>query len=93
MPPVLSHSCVGMQEPQNIDKEFLRLWFRDNCDPYNDAELPAAPEELVRELSARYVHLYETITGERFQIADAAGQSVHERMEASLRAAGVQVDS
>lgn len=25
------------QEPQNIDKEFLRLWFRANCDPYNDA--------------------------------------------------------
>lgn len=24
------------QEPQNIDKEFLRLWFRDNCDPYAD---------------------------------------------------------
>ena len=23
-------------EPQNIDKEFLRLWFRDHCDPYND---------------------------------------------------------
>ena len=22
-------------EPQNIDKEFLRLWFVDNCDPYN----------------------------------------------------------
>jgi len=28
------------QEPQNIDKEFLRLWFVDNCDPYNDKELP-----------------------------------------------------
>ena len=27
------------QEPQNIDKEFLRLWFVDNCDPYNDKEL------------------------------------------------------
>ena len=24
------------QEPQNIDKEFLRLWFRDHCDPYQD---------------------------------------------------------
>ena len=29
---------AGLQggEPQNIDKEFLRLWFRANCDPYND---------------------------------------------------------
>lgn len=24
------------QEPQNIDKEFLRLWFRACCDPYKD---------------------------------------------------------
>jgi phosphoribosylaminoimidazole-succinocarboxamide synthase len=28
--------CLQGQEPQNIDKEFLRLWFRANCDPYND---------------------------------------------------------
>jgi hypothetical protein len=24
------------QEPENIDKEFLRLWFRERCDPYKD---------------------------------------------------------
>ncbi len=51
------------KEPQNIDKEFLRLWFVDNCDPYNDKILPDAPEELVLELSSRYIYLYETITG------------------------------
>jgi len=51
------------KEPQNIDKEFLRLWFVDNCDPYNDKTLPDAPEELVLELSSRYIYLYETITG------------------------------
>jgi phosphoribosylaminoimidazole-succinocarboxamide synthase len=60
------------QEPQNIDKEFLRLWFRANCDPYNDAVLPAAPAELVEELSRRYVLLYETITGEAFVPAPPA---------------------
>ena len=55
------------KEPQNIDKEFLRLWFFDNCDPYNDDTLPSAPEELVVELSQRYIFLYETITGNRFK--------------------------
>ena len=48
-------------EPQNIDKEFLRLWFVDNCDPYNDEELPNAPEELVVELSKRYIYLLSLI--------------------------------
>ena len=56
------------REPENIDKEFLRLWFRDHCDPYKDAVLPAAPPELVSELSKRYIQLYETITGRRFAL-------------------------
>tara|TARA_B110000196_G_scaffold302259_1_gene297086 strand:- start:1588 stop:2562 length:975 start_codon:yes stop_codon:yes gene_type:complete len=55
------------EEPQNIDKEFLRLWFAKNCDPYNDKVLPEAPDELIIELSARYILLYELITGEKFQ--------------------------
>lgn len=55
------------KEPENIDKEFLRLWFKEHCDPYNDKELPQAPEELVVELSRRYIQLYEMITGKQFQ--------------------------
>lgn len=54
------------QEPENIDKEFLRLWFRDHCDPYKDEVLPEAPKDLVVELSRRYVSLYEMITGKTF---------------------------
>ena len=50
-----------------IDKEFLRLWFKDNCDPYKDAVLPDAPAELVTEMTRRYVQMYEQITGEKFQ--------------------------
>ncbi len=53
-------------EPKNIDKEFLRLWFRDNCDPYKDEKLPEAPADLVAELSSRYITLFEMITGEEF---------------------------
>ena len=35
----------------NLYLEFLRLWFKDNCDPYKDKILPKAPENLVIELS------------------------------------------
>lgn len=55
------------QEPENIDKEFLRLWFKEHCDPYHDPELPPAPDELVVELAARYIRLYEMITGTAFE--------------------------
>ena len=72
------------QEPQNIDKEFLRLWFVDNCDPYNDETLPEAPEELVTELSSRYIYLYETITGGMFPFPDT-GKPVSERINENLK--------
>lgn len=72
------------QEPQNIDKEFLRLWFREHCDPYNDKTLPEAPKELVVELSRRYIYLYEKITGQQF-VAPTAGQPINDRIVANLR--------
>jgi len=54
------------EEPEYFDKEFLRLWFKEHCDPYKDAVLPPAPEELIAELSRRYIEIYETITGTKF---------------------------
>lgn len=53
-------------EPDNIDKEFLRLWFAEHCDPYHDEVLPQAPDNLILTLASRYVHLYEKITGKSF---------------------------
>jgi phosphoribosylaminoimidazole-succinocarboxamide synthase len=54
------------QEPEMIDKEFFRLWFRERCDPYKDKVLPEAPDDLIAELAARYIQLFEKITGEIF---------------------------
>jgi phosphoribosylaminoimidazole-succinocarboxamide synthase len=71
------------REPENVDKEFLRLWFRENCDPYKDEKLPKAPDELVIELAARYIHLYETITGQTFQCPQL-GKGIMERIRDSL---------
>lgn len=64
------------EEPENIDKEFLRLWFRDNCDPYDKSkDLPDAPSDLVDELSRRYIMLYELITGQGFDFSASKGPS------------------
>jgi phosphoribosylaminoimidazole-succinocarboxamide synthase len=71
-------------EPENIDKEFLRLWFVDNCDPYNDDQLPSAPEGLVVELSNRYIYLYETITGETFPLP-VEGEPIKNRIINNLK--------
>jgi phosphoribosylaminoimidazole-succinocarboxamide synthase len=55
------------QEPQNFDKEFLRLWFKEHSNPYEDKVLPPAPEDMVVELSSRYIQIYEQITGQKFE--------------------------
>ena len=54
------------EEPENIDKEFLRKWFVSQCDPYKAEVLPDAPAELVNELSRRYIMIYELLTGNDF---------------------------
>ena len=71
------------KEPENIDKEFLRLWFRDNCDPYKDEKLPEAPKDLVVELSRRYINLYETITGREFEFREGAERDIAEAIQKS----------
>ena len=71
------------QEPDNVDREFLRLWFVENCNPYEDDVLPPAPDELVVELSRRHIYLYERITGRSFEFPDA-DQSVGARLERNL---------
>lgn len=70
------------EEPQYFDKEFLRLWFKEHSDPYNDATLPEAPQELVEELSARYIRMYEQITGEAFK---PGAEPITPRIEKNLR--------
>jgi len=71
------------QEPENIDKEFLRLWFKENCDPYKDEILPQAPKELIVELSKRYIQLYEMITNEKFDFS-ATDESIYDRVKNNI---------
>ena len=83
-----SRSLNGGQEPDNIDKEFLRLWFKEHSDPYHDEKLPEAPRELVVELSSRYIRLFEMITGTKFK---AGEEDLAGRIEANLKKGGYLV--
>ena len=68
-------------EPENIDKEFLRLWFAKNCDPYKDETLPEAPKDLVVELSRRYISLFEMITWKEFEFNDGAESKIADAIQ------------
>ena len=69
-------------EPENFDKEFLRLWFKENSDPYRDEKMPDAPADMVAELSRRYIQICEQITGEPF-VHDFS-QPIMERIKNNL---------
>jgi fusion protein PurCD len=70
-------------DPECLDKEFLRLWYIDNCDPYNDKVLPDAPQELITELSAKYIELYELLTQSKFEFPDTS-IDILDRIKAKL---------
>lgn len=70
------------EEPEYFDKEFLRLWFKEHCDPYKDTVLPPAPQELVEEMSRRYIRMYEQITGNTFI---AGEEPITSRIERNLK--------
>lgn len=65
--PTYEQRVAERREPDMIDKEFFRLWFRERCDPYKDAMLPTPPPELIVDLASRYIQLYEAITGNIFE--------------------------
>jgi len=73
------------QEPESLDKEFLRLWIAERCDPYKDP-IPDIPEDTLMEFSARYIELYETVTGRAFE-KPAADMPVIDRVRQNLAAA------
>jgi phosphoribosylaminoimidazole-succinocarboxamide synthase len=71
------------EEPEYFDKEFLRLWFMDHCDPYNDATLPEAPADMVEELSRRYAAIFTQLSGETVSAGD---ENIEERIRRNLAA-------
>lgn len=70
------------QEPISLDKEFLRLWIRERCNPYTDP-LPTIPGETLIEFSNKYVSLFERVTGQTFE-RPPLDPPVRDRIRAAL---------
>jgi phosphoribosylaminoimidazole-succinocarboxamide synthase len=68
--------------PESFDKDYVRAWVADRCDPYHD-DIPDIPEELILGTAAVYIEAYETITGQSFQLPSETG-TVLDRVRANL---------
>jgi phosphoribosylaminoimidazole-succinocarboxamide synthase len=74
------------QEPDSLDKEFLRLWIASRCDPYRDP-IPEIPAETLVEFSDKYVALFERVTGAEFEKPDprvSVRARIHDAMAREL---------
>ncbi|MTJ83559.1 MAG: phosphoribosylaminoimidazolesuccinocarboxamide synthase [Telmatospirillum sp.] len=70
------------EEPESLDKEFLRLWIAERCDPYHDP-IPAIPDDTLVAFSQKYISLFETVTGKTFEAPDA-DEPVKDRIRRNL---------
>ena len=52
------------EEPENLDKEFLRLWLREKG--ISDTNIPKLDDDIRTQVSQRYIDSYERMTGESF---------------------------
>lgn len=70
------------ERPVSFDKDFVRSWVAERCDPYKD-EIPEIPAKLVEDTSKVYIKAYEAITGETF-VPDDSGETPLARVRANL---------
>jgi phosphoribosylaminoimidazole-succinocarboxamide synthase len=68
------------QEPENFDKEFLRLWFARQG-YRGEAEPPVMPLEFVAQVAQRYIAAYQRLTGKTFA---PGAQPAAERIRVAL---------
>ena len=57
------------QPPESLDKDFVRRWVSERCDPYR-GQIPAIPREIILEAARIYIGVFETITGQSFVVPD-----------------------
>lgn len=75
--------CVAEgKRPQSFDKDFVRSWVAERCDPYKD-DIPDIPASLIEETSHVYRKAYEMITGKPFT-PDESGATVLDRIRKNL---------
>lgn len=78
------HRVSQGREPENLNKEFLRLWYAERG-YRGDGEPPRATEDLIVQVARRYVTLYERLAGHAFEpAAYPAGPRIQRALQAYL---------
>jgi len=57
------------QPPESLDKDFVRRWVSERCDPYR-SPIPEIPRDVILEAARLYIDVFETITGQDFAVPE-----------------------
>lgn len=72
----------GVRQKQ-LSKEFVREWLMANgFQGKAGQEMPEMPDYLVRDISKRYINLYQQVTGRPFEAAPQ--EDIHERIRSNV---------
>jgi phosphoribosylaminoimidazole-succinocarboxamide synthase len=76
------HRFAAGEPPESLDKDFVRRWVTERCDPYSDP-IPEIPREIILEAARIYIGVFEAITGQSFVVPEP-GTPVLARIRANL---------
>src|SRR5215831_8876681 len=71
------------EPPETLDKDFIRRWVAERCDPYA-GPIPEIPGEVILQAAAKYVEVYEQLTGQELELPDLAVPPLN-RIRGNLR--------
>lgn len=73
-------------EPENFDKEFLRIWFKEKG--YSGSGTPPKmPNDFIAKVSERYQSIFEKITKKKFTVDKT--KNIEKRIIQNLKRAGI----
>jgi len=69
------------EEPESLDKEFLRLWLRERN--ISDDNIPELDDDIRIQVAERYIDLFERVTGTTFE-TELGNAPVAERIQKNI---------
>jgi len=63
------HRFAAGQPPESLDKDFVRRWVAERCDPYRDP-IPEIPRDIILKAARIYIGVFETIAGQSFVVPE-----------------------
>jgi len=65
--PTYAERVAAGLRPESFDKDVVREWVAERCDPYKE-DVPTIPDDVVLRTSAVYIDAFERITGTSFTL-------------------------